>query len=73
MIIWAKTVRIFNFYAYDVNKSLRRIVVSCNICSFIKNYAIDQGEVAGTTIRTETDNEVKYQEEIDNAYNKLVY
>ena len=38
-----------------------------------ENEAIDQGEGTGTIISTEPDNEMKYQEETDNAYNELMH
>ena len=36
-----------------------------------ENHVIDQGEGTGAIIGTELDNKMKYQEEIENAYNKL--
>ena len=38
-----------------------------------ENHAIHQGEGTRTIIGTEPDNEMKYREEIENAYNELVH
>ena len=72
--IWTKAVRIFDIRAHDAKEGLRHIVVPYNICNFFKeNHAIDQGERTGTIIGTEPDNEMKYREEIENAYNELAH
>ena len=38
-----------------------------------ENHAIDDGEGTGSIIGTKPDNEIKYQEEIENAFNELVH
>ena len=38
-----------------------------------ENHAIDEGEGTGTIIGTQPDNEMKYREEIENAFNELVH
>ena len=38
-----------------------------------ENNAIDEGEGTWSIIGTEPDNEMKYQEEIENAFNELVH
>ena len=37
-----------------------------------ENHTIDQGEATGTITGAEPENEMKYREEIENAYNELV-
>ena len=72
--IWAKAVRIFYFYAHNIHKSLRHIMVPYNICDFVKRITKLIKERGLRAIKsTEPNNEMKYQEEIDNPYNKLLH
>ena len=64
MKIWAKALRIFSFKTYRGTLQHMR---------FCKDHAIDQREGTGTITGTELNNEMKYREEIDNAYNELMH
>ena len=56
----------------DVNEIWKHIIVPLQHMGFCKeNHAIDQGP--DKEISTRSDNEMKYREEIDNAYNELVH
>ena len=72
MKIWVKAVRIFHFRAHDDNESLRHHGTLQHMRFCKENHTIDQGEATGTITGTEPENEMKYREEIENAYNELV-
>ena len=73
MKIWTRAVRIFHFRAHDVSESYKtyRSLQNMRFCK--ENQAIDQGVATGTKIGTEPGNELKYREDIENAYNELVH
>ena len=52
-------------------KTYRGTLQDMRFCK--ENHAIDDGEGIGSIIGTKPDNEIKYQEEIENAFNELVH
>ena len=57
----------FHSRAHDVNESLRHCGTLQHMRFCKENHAIDHGEVTGSIIGTEPDNEMKYWEEIENG------
>ena len=64
-------------FAFPCSPCQRKFKTYCGTLQHMRfckeNNATDQGEGTGTIINTQPDNENKYREKIDNAYNELVH